>query len=127
MKVCVICLVLALLAVPSLIRAADQTTAEDAKLATFFRGYLEQLFRMEPMAATRLGDHRFDGLLDDLSIEARAANIERDRKSLAELGKKVDYDKLSRSGQIDFEILRNALTRSVWLAETFTPFEDDPR
>ena len=77
--------------------------------------------------ATRLGDHRFDDKLDDLSPEARAANVERDRKALAELPRKVDYNTLSRGGQIDYEILRQHLTRAVWLAETFRPFEDDPR
>ena len=77
--------------------------------------------------ATRLGDHRFDDKLDDLSPEARAANVERDRRALAELPRKVDYNTLSRGGQIDYEILRQHLTRAVWLAETFRPFEDDPR
>ena len=66
--------------------------------------------------ATRLGDHRFDDQLDDLSAEARAAHVERDRKALAELPRKVDYDKLSRDGQIDFEIFRQHLDprRSGW-------------
>ena len=100
---------------------------EDARLAAFFQAYLDEAFRAEPLMATRLGDHRFDDKLDDLSPEARAANVERDRRTLAELPRKVDYNTLSRGGQIDYEILRQHLTRAVWLAETFRPFEDDPR
>ena len=107
--------------------AAQGKPDEAARLAAFFQAYLDLAFRDEPLSATRLGDHRFDDKLDDLSPEARAANVERDRKALAELPKKVDYNALSRSGQIDFEILRQYLTRAVWLAETFRPFEDDPR
>jgi uncharacterized protein (DUF885 family) len=100
---------------------------EDARLAAFFQAYLDQAFRDEPLSATRLGDHRFDDKLDDLSAEARAANLQRDRKALAELPAKVDPSRLSRSGRIDYVILRQHLTRAVWLAETFHPFEDDPR
>ena len=52
-----------------------QAVAEnaDAKLESFFKNYLEESFRQRPVDATRLGDHRFDGLLDDLSPRARAA------------------------------------------------------
>jgi uncharacterized protein (DUF885 family) len=107
--------------------ADDGAKTEDDRLAAFFGDYLDNLFRDEPLTATRLGDHRSDDRLDDLSAEARAANFERDRRTLAELPKKVDFNKLTRNGQIDFEILRHHLERAVWLAETFHPFEDDPR
>lgn len=127
MKVWVVSSVVLLLALPSVLRAADEGAAEDTKLAKFFSAYLDKHFKMEPMAATRQGEHRYDGKLDDLSAEARASNLERDRRTLAQLPKEVDYAKLSRSSQIDFEIFRNDLTRSVWLAENFKPFEIDPR
>ena len=42
----------------------------DMKLAAFFRNYLEADCRLSPMRATRLGDHRFDHLLDDVSTAA---------------------------------------------------------
>ena len=35
--------------------------------------------------------------------------------------------KLSRAGQIDFEILQQDLERRLWLAENTRPFESDPR
>jgi hypothetical protein len=92
-----------------------------------FRAYLDRSFRDEPLSATRLGDHRFDDRLDDLSAEARAGNLERDRRTLAELPTRVDRDQLSRDARIDFDIFRHHLVRSIWLAENFKPFEDDPR
>ncbi len=107
--------------------SADDPAPEDARLAAFFQAYLDESFAARPLDATRLGDHRFDHQLDDLSAEARAANRERDRRTLADLPKKVDYAKLSRSGQIDFEILRHTLERDVWLADNFDPYRDDPR
>ena len=109
-------------------RADEQpANAEDAKLEAFFKDYLERVFATEPLTATRLGDHRFDDKLDDLSPEARAFNLKRDRDTLADLPRKIDKSKLSRDGKIDFEIVEQSLTRSIWLAETFHPFENDPR
>jgi uncharacterized protein (DUF885 family) len=106
------------------LRAAE---SEDAKLTGFFKSYLEESFRQRPLEATRLGDHRFDDLLDDVSPKARAAWTEQTRKTLSELPRRVDYQKLSRAGQIDFEILKHDLTRALWLAENTRPFEEDPR
>ena len=44
--------------------AADMQTgaadSEDARLASFFKNYLDELFRLRPCTATRLGDHRFE-------------------------------------------------------------------
>ena len=124
MKRLVIVLLLGV-AAPSFLGAADN--AEDAKLAAFFQKYLDEEFRQRPLLATQLGDHRFDHLLDDLSPKARAAWVERTRQTLAALPREVAYDRLSRSGQIDFEIFRHHLTRDLWLAENTRPFEHDPR
>src|SRR6516162_9911895 len=90
---------------PTMLRAAEAD--EDAKLTAFFRAYLDETFQAEPVLATHLGDHRFDDRLDDLSPEARAANLERRRRTLEQLPKRVDYQKLSRDGQIDYEIFRH--------------------
>jgi uncharacterized protein (DUF885 family) len=112
-----------LLAAPACQPAED----EDAKLTAFFKDYLEEEFRQQPLAATRRGDHRFDHLLEDLSAKARATWTERVRKALEDLPKRIAYQKLSRAGQIDFEIFKHDLTRTVWLAENTRPFEEDPR
>ncbi len=117
----------AMFLLPSYSPAAEEARAEDEKLTTFFREYLERSFREEPLMATRLGDHRFDDKLDDLSATARKQREDRDREALENLPRRVDHKALSRSAQIDYEILRHHLTRSIWLAENFQPFEDDPR
>jgi uncharacterized protein (DUF885 family) len=99
----------------------------DAKLNAFFKQYLDETFRLRPTEATRLGDHRFDNLLDDLSPQAQKNWVEHSRKTLEELSKQVDYEKLSRDGKIDCDIFRHQLTASIWLAENLRPFELDPR
>jgi uncharacterized protein (DUF885 family) len=106
---------------------AVEQGAEDARLSAFFQRYLDAWFEAEPLQATRLGDHRFDDRLDDLSADARAARAGLDRKTLDELARAVDPEKLSRDGRIDLEILRHHLRSSLWLYEHFRPFEEDPR
>src|SRR5437879_5524978 len=76
---------------------AEKEHGEDARLTTFFKKYLEEEFRHRPMEATRLGDHRFDDHLDDLSPKARAVTTERTRKALAALPRQIDVKKLSPS------------------------------
>jgi hypothetical protein len=96
-------------------------------LAAHFKSYLQETVRRRPLAATRMGDHSVDHLLDDVSAEARAAWLDFVRKTLAELPRRVDYAKLSRGAQVDFEIFRQHLRRDIWVAESVHPFETDPR
>ncbi|GIW80931.1 MAG: hypothetical protein KatS3mg105_2738 [Gemmatales bacterium] len=106
---------------------AAEKNPEDAKLEAFFREYLNKEFTHRPSWATELGDHRFDHLLDDVSAEARKKWRQRLQETLRQLKTKIDYKKLSRASQIDYEIFRHDLERSLWLSENFNPFERDPR
>src|SRR5438445_4493127 len=108
-------------------RALAQAQDADAKLDQFFKDYLDEHFRQQPLEATQLGDHRFDRLLDDVTPRAREGWLAHARQTLQKLPKKVDYAKLSRDGQIDFDIFKQELTRTIWLAENTRPFEEDPR
>ncbi|HEX7578150.1 MAG TPA: DUF885 domain-containing protein [Verrucomicrobiae bacterium] len=100
---------------------------EDDTLNAFFKNYLEDHFRQQPFQATSLGDHRFDSRLDDISQASRAGWLVLARQTLGELPKQVDYRKLSRDGQIDFEIFQHNLQTQIWETKNFHPFEDDPR
>lgn len=107
--------------------AAARAQDEDAKLAQVFRAYLDLDFQLQPAAATELGDHRFDAQLEDLSAGGRAKWLELTRRTLSALPTEVDYQRLSRAGQIDFEIFQHELKTSEWLTENTHPFEQDPR
>src|SRR5213083_2636826 len=107
--------------------ATGFTQDADAKLDRFFKQYLDEHFRQQPLEATQLGEHRFDHLLDDVTPRAREGWLAHTRQTLQELPKKIDYAKLSRAGQIDFDIFKQELTRTIWLAENTHPFEEDPR
>ena len=62
-----------------------------------------------------------------MSTESRARWREHANRALRQLPEAVDYQKLSRSAQIDFEILRDELEATLWLMENTHPFAEDPR
>jgi uncharacterized protein (DUF885 family)/endonuclease/exonuclease/phosphatase family metal-dependent hydrolase len=102
----------------------------DGRLAAFFRDHLQESFRLRPLEASMLGDHAYDHLLDDISPEARAAWLDHWKQQLAALERDFGgeaLEKLSVDGRIDYEILRDDLLRSIWLAENERPFEQDAR
>src|SRR5438128_1643576 len=103
------------------------TQEEDARLQQVFTTYLNQDFELRPLKATSLGDHRFDAKLEDLSAEARRKWEGLTRKTLKELPKEVNYKRLSRAGQIDFETFEHDLRTDLWLTEKTHPYEQDPR
>jgi len=119
-------LVVLLVALSSTLSPAAGPDA-DAALAAFFRQYLDTYFEMRPVEATRLGDRRFDARLDDISPQARKRWLQHWRTTLRELPRRVDYSKLTRDGQIDYEIFKHDLEYQIWLAENTHPFEEDPR
>jgi uncharacterized protein (DUF885 family) len=100
---------------------------EDAALAAYFRENLEAQFRLQPSLASELGDHRFDDQLDDVSADARAKWKHQSETVLASLPRRVDFQKLTRAGQIDYEILEQTLRASLWSMENFDPYATDPR
>lgn len=112
---------------PLLLTMLTFSAAEDARLADFYKAYLDRMCEQRPVTATRLGEHRHAHRMDDLSPKARAARLALTRETLAELARKVDYKKLSRSGQIDFEIFRHSLGYELWQAEDSDPWSGDPR
>ncbi len=126
-SVCTVFVLLATFSLFALASPAFAATVEDTKLEAFFKQYLDEAFRLRPMDATQLGDHRFDSQLEDLSASARAGWTAQTRRTLEALPKQVDYAKLSRAGQIDFEILKHELETGIWLDENTRRFETDPR
>jgi len=117
-----------LLAVSCLSHAwAAEPPVEDPALESFFQQHLEEWFRLRPLDATRLGDHRFDDRLDDLSPSARQRAAEQTRQTLADLPRRVSRSDLSPDAQVDYDIFEHELEKSLWLTTHTRPFEEDPR
>jgi uncharacterized protein (DUF885 family) len=107
--------------------AAQPANNEDAAFNKLFRAWLEEEFQAHPLFATQQGNHEHDDRLDDLSQEARKADLDRARTWLGRLPKSVDRAELSRAVQIDYDIWKHTLTYSVWSAENDSRFAFDPR
>ena len=101
--------------------------SSDTMLGEFFREHLDASFRLRPVNATALGEHRHDALLDDLTPAARARWAALTRATLAALPQRVNRAALTRADQMDYDILEHDLQKRIWLAENFDPFVTDPR
>jgi len=112
-----------LVALPFAMLAND----EDAKLEASFKEYLDGSFQLRPLSATSLGDHRFDAQLEDLTPEGRRKWRDFDQAALDALPKKIDYNGLTRDGQINFEIFKHDLQAGLWQYDNEPTFEKDPR
>jgi hypothetical protein len=104
-----------------------RAASADESLAALFQSYLEARFRLEPLTATQLGDHRFDHLLENPTRAERERGLELTRRTLRDLSRTIDRNALSPDGRIDFEIFQHDLDTSLWLAANTRPFEEDPR
>jgi len=99
----------------------------DMRLNLYYLDFIAADFACHPTAATTLGDHRFDHLLDDVSAPTRERWQQHLRQTLADLPNTITYDKLSRDTQIDYDIFHDDLVRSLWIDEHEQPYENDPR
>lgn len=93
--------------------AAALASPADEAFAALGADYLDRFPALSPVAATRLGDHRFDGELNDVSDAARARALAFNEEMLARL-QAIDVAALSTRNQVDAELLRNALEYSIW-------------
>jgi uncharacterized protein (DUF885 family) len=105
--------------------AAD-TTKADAAFADLSKRALEGWLQLSPVSATQIGEHKYDGELDDLSADGRQKNLAFSKKTLGELDA-MDVAALSRENQVDAAILRNQLQYDIWTAETLESWAWDPQ
>ena len=118
--------------VPAAVAAEGSTatvataSAQDQAFAALAARFLDEGLALSPVAATQIGDHRFDAELDDLGAEGRRASAEWTRTMLAELDA-IDAAALSRENQVDALILRNQLEGSLWDLETMQSWAWDPQ
>ena len=114
--------VLALAAVPAFAATPGNT---DTRFEALGQRYVDEFGRYSPVYATALGDHRFDGELDDLGTAGRARAIAWIRDLLAQL-ETIDRSKLSRANQVDAAMLENQLRYAIWSDQTFRDWSWDP-
>ena len=104
--------------------AATESQADRA-FAKLSREWLDKSMRLSPVLATYIGDHRFDGELDDVSAAGRNAGLSFARETLATLNL-IDKSKLSRANLVDVALLSNSLRSQIWMTESVQEWAWNP-
>lgn len=105
--------------------AASQSQA-DARFSELSQKALDTWMQLSPTSATQIGDHRYDGEIDDMSAAGQQKGVELTKALLAELDA-IDVAQLSRENQVDAAILRNQLQSDIWNVETLQAWKWDPQ
>lgn len=118
---------LLLVGVACLLNGCSGSAGEDpdGAFVALGREYIEKYLRLYPERATALGDHRFDGRLNDYSAAGVADGIELSKTYLKSL-RRIDPDALDAVNRVDYHILVHHLEKSVYSLETLREFEWNP-
>lgn len=117
---------LAALGLAALAAPAVAATPADRRFEALGARYIEDLVRGSPIDATRLGDHRFDAELDDMSAAGRARRNAARRTLLTEF-RAVRPAELSRANQVDLALVKNRLEANLWTDEVLQEWAWDPQ
>jgi len=99
--------------------------ASDAEFEALANSYIDLLMKANPEWATQIGDHRFDGMLTDMSADAIAARTQMHKNMLAKL-RAIDPTSLSETNRVDYEILVSNVERMIFQAEELRDHEWNP-
>jgi uncharacterized protein (DUF885 family) len=90
-----------------------QPSATDMSFDQISKRYLQDMLALTPVAATSLGEHRYDSMLDDVSVAANERRTALARELLGQL-RTLDRGSLSRAHQVDAQLLTNELEYQLW-------------
>ncbi len=99
-------------------------TADEA-FSTAAAKWLDGYAKTRPAGATALGDHRFDGEIDDVSATGRAARMALVKETTDALAA-MDRAKLSRDNQVDAAMLSEQLESETFAIDTLQDWAWDP-
>jgi len=103
----------------------SKVSREDREFKKLAEGFIEDYFRMHPVSATWIGEHRYDSTLDDLSEKARLEELGILKDYLEKL-RRIDKSKLSLDNRIDAEILENELKKEIFTIEKLKEWRNNP-
>ena len=97
----------------------------DARFEALAARYVDEAPALSPASATHLGDHRYDGELDDVSDQARDKRTSFCRNLLDELSA-IGPETLSRANQVDAAMLAHRLRSEIWHVEQLREWSWNP-
>jgi uncharacterized protein (DUF885 family) len=104
---------------------SNPPSAADVAFDEIAQRYLAEMLPLTPVQATALGEHRYDGSLDDVSAEGQSRRTGLARQLLAQL-QTLRAGQLNRANQVDFRLLKNELEYQVWRVEELKEWRWNP-
>jgi len=98
---------------------------ENTHFRQIAQDYIDQMPALSPIGATQIGDHRFDGEMDDVSEASRQRTRVFNQGILDRL-ERIDRAALSRDLQVDAALLRHELRHNLWQMDTFQAWAWNP-
>ncbi|MCP5396349.1 MAG: DUF885 domain-containing protein [Sphingomonadaceae bacterium] len=98
----------------------------DAAFEDLGNRYLATVAELNPVYATQMGNHAYDGQLPDISPEGRKKAHKVTEGFLAAL-KTIPFDQLSKDNQVDYRLLENALRYSLWADDELQEWAWNPQ
>ena len=87
--------------------------------------YVDEMPAFSPVGATGMGDHRFDGELNEIGAEARTRWVAFLKDVRSEL-EGIDRTKLNRAHQVDYALLAHTIESSLWSVEELQTWAWNP-
>ncbi len=97
----------------------------DDQFLELSKSYLDRFTALSPVYATYLGDHRYDGELDEVGAESRARTKAFSLEYL-ELLKALPREHLSQANQIDAALLEHDLRKTLWRLDVLQEWAWNP-
>jgi uncharacterized protein (DUF885 family) len=104
---------------------ASGPTSTDTAFEAISKRYLDEMMALTPVNATSLGDHRFDGELDDVSAKAYDRRVALAHELLGEV-QGLAAPEMSRANQVDAHLLENELQYQIWRVEQLAEWRWNP-
>jgi uncharacterized protein (DUF885 family) len=96
--------------------AVSRELSADVGFERLSRQYIDAMTELNPIYGSQLGDHAHDADMPDITGMARTVDLRTMQGFLAAL-KTIPKDQLSRSNQVDYLLLKNALEYGIWSQE----------
>lgn len=113
-----------ILALPLRSLPGDELTM-DTRFQNLGAEYINRFAAFSPVQATSLGDHRFDGQLDQISESARTEKLDWIRSFIQRLDA-VDAAALTRSNQVNYALMLHDLKKQRWQLTELREWEWNP-
>jgi uncharacterized protein (DUF885 family) len=120
-----IILFVAVVCISLVLTGCSRETREDREFANLSDDFLDWFFEAHPVTATAEGEHRHDGRIDDLGVDARSAELESLKGYLSRL-EAIGHEQLSNDNSIDAAILRNRIDRMIFSLEKTMDWKRNP-